>query len=253
MNRLDEARMPIVTPEMGCTLSRIHSRAPDCTLATSLTALVSKHSRNNSDDSISYSTGVKIRSDARTAIHRRHPMANTEPSPESTKSDSAAFDTAGDSTTPNQFDATGHENSYQNDPTIDESMSQTNNRLRRYLADELGNCRDEDLDQRISELETLMSETEQQSIEADINAMAALANDTRYTIMRLLAASQEEMCVCEFNVLLDVSDSAVSHALSELTDAGLLTRRKDGKWRKYRATSRATALIAALDGTKSHQ
>lgn len=180
-------------------------------------------------------------------------MTDTGPSVESPEANSAAPNTAGDSAISGQFDSTEHENSYQNDPPIDESMSQTNNRLRRYLADELGDCRDEDFEQRVAELETLLGETDRQSIDADISAMAALANDTRYTIMRILAASQEEMCVCEFNVLLDVSDSAVSHALSELTDAGLLTRRKDGKWRKYRATSRATALLAALDGTKSHQ
>jgi ArsR family transcriptional regulator len=245
--------MLIVNPEMGCTQSRTRNRELDCMPANGLNALVNKHSRNNSDDSISYSTGVKIRSGAHTAIHRLHPMTDTEPSPESPEADRSALDTVGDSTTPDQFDSTEHTNSYQNDPPIDESMSQTNNRLRRYLADELGDCRDEDLEQRMGELEALFGETNQQPIDADINAMAALANDTRYTIMRVLAASQEEMCVCEFNVFLDVSDSAVSHALSELTDAGLLTRRKDGKWRKYRATSRAIALIAALDGTKSHQ
>jgi len=48
-----------------------------------------------------------------------------------------------------------------------------------------------------------------------------------------------------------VSDSAISHALSQLTDAGLVTRRKEGKWRMYRATPRANAVLVALDGSRS--
>jgi DNA-binding transcriptional ArsR family regulator len=47
-----------------------------------------------------------------------------------------------------------------------------------------------------------------------------------------------------------VSDSAISHALSDLRDAGLVTRRKDGTWRYYEATDRAEALLAALDDTR---
>ena len=68
------------------------------------------------------------------------------------------------------------------------------------------------------------------------------------TEFRILHIADEELCVCEFTPLLDVSDSAISHALSQLTEAGLLTRRKDGKWRKYRATAHASAVLIALDG-----
>ena len=42
----------------------------------------------------------------------------------------------------------------------------------------------------------------------------------------------------------------MSHALSDLTEAGLVTRRKNGTWRYYEATERATALLAALDRTR---
>ena len=80
--------------------------------------------------------------------------------------------------------------------------------------------------------------------------LSALANKTRYRIVRILHIADEELCVCEFTPLLDVSDSAISHALSQLTEAGLLTRRKDGKWRKYRATARASAVLIALDGSR---
>ncbi|WP_394296231.1 ArsR/SmtB family transcription factor [Halorubrum lacusprofundi] len=86
----------------------------------------------------------------------------------------------------------------------------------------------------------------------DVELLSALGNETRYKIVRMLhAADGDELCVCELSPLLDVSDSAISHALSKLTDAGLVTRRKEGKWRMYRATPRANAVLVALDGSRS--
>jgi DNA-binding transcriptional ArsR family regulator len=126
----------------------------------------------------------------------------------------------------------------------------TNDRLQRYLTDELGECRDEDLSRRIAELEALDSATGTSTIEADVGVLSAVANETRYKLVRLLYAADEELCVCELSPLLDVSDSAISHALSQLLEAGLVTRRKEGKWRKYRTTNRATALVVALEGTR---
>lgn len=127
----------------------------------------------------------------------------------------------------------------------------TNDRLRRYLTDELGECCDEDVEQRVDELEELGAQTDETALKSDVQVLSALANETRYKIVRLLHATDGELCVCEFSPLLDVSESAISHALSDLTKAGLVTRRKDGKWRKYRATGRATALLVALDGTQT--
>jgi len=128
-------------------------------------------------------------------------------------------------------------------------MSSTD-RLRRYVTDECGSCTDEDLSQRLAELEELNAATGESELEADVELLSALANETRYTIVRLLHTADDELCVCEISPLLDVSDSAISHALSRLTDAGLVTRRKDGKWRKYEATARANALLVALDGSR---
>lgn len=125
-----------------------------------------------------------------------------------------------------------------------------NDRLQRYLTDELGDCRDEDLSRRLAELEALDSTTETSTIASDVDALSAIANETRYKIVRLLYAADEELCVCELSPLLDVSDSAISHALSQLLEAGLVTRRKEGKWRKYRTTNRATALVVAVEGTR---
>jgi DNA-binding transcriptional ArsR family regulator len=55
--------------------------------------------------------------------------------------------------------------------------------------------------------------------------------------------------VCELNAVVDVSESGLSHALSALVDAGLVEGRKDGRWKMYRATNRAVALVTVLDGS----
>ncbi len=124
-------------------------------------------------------------------------------------------------------------------------------RLQRYLTDEQGSCTSAALQERLEELEELETAVGGPNLDADVDMLSALANETRYKIVRILHTANEELCVCEFAPLLDVSDSAISHALSQLTDAGLLTRRKDGKWRKYSVTNRATAVLIALDGSRS--
>lgn len=128
-------------------------------------------------------------------------------------------------------------------------MSSTD-RLRRYLDDECGGCTDEDISQRLAELEEIDATMDSSKLAGDVDLLSALGNETRYRIVRILHTAGEELCVCEFAPLVDVSDSAISHALSELTDAGLVTRRKDGKWRKYRTTPQANALLVALDGSR---
>ena len=124
-------------------------------------------------------------------------------------------------------------------------------RLQRYLTDERGSCTNDALQERLEELEELDEAVGGPGFKSDIDLLSALANETRYKIIRLIHTAGEELCVCEFAPLLEVSDSAISHALSQLTEAGLLTRRKDGKWRKYRTTRRATALLIVLDGSRS--
>ncbi|MFP8953766.1 ArsR/SmtB family transcription factor [Natrialbaceae archaeon A-arb3/5] len=129
-------------------------------------------------------------------------------------------------------------------------MAESTDRLRRYLEDELGECRSEDLQERLSELENLESLLNEETVSKDVQTLSALGNETRYRLVRLLVEADNELCVCEIAPLVDVSDSAVSHALSTLADAGLVTKRKDGRWRKYRATNRASALLTVLDGSR---
>jgi len=102
----------------------------------------------------------------------------------------------------------------------------------------------------MAELEALKESTDGSELESDIDLLSALGNETRYKIVRTLHAADDELCVGEFSPLFDVSDSAISHALSKLITAGLVTRRKEGKWRMYRATPRANAILIALDGSR---
>jgi DNA-binding transcriptional ArsR family regulator len=131
-------------------------------------------------------------------------------------------------------------------------MTQDTTRLRRLIAEEVGECCDADVAARLDELEALAASTPE-DVAADLDALSTLGDGTRHRIVRLLAAAEGELCVCEFSPLLDVSESAVSHALSDLTDAGLLTRRKEGTWRYYRTTERADRLVDALDATRGER
>jgi len=128
-------------------------------------------------------------------------------------------------------------------------MSQESQRLRRLIEDEVGGCCDADVDTRLDELEGLTDAVPNRA-DADRTALGTLGDETRYRIVRLLDAADGELCVCEFSPLLDVSDSAISHALSDLTDSGLVEHRKDGKWRYYAPTERAERLVDALDATR---
>lgn len=131
-------------------------------------------------------------------------------------------------------------------------MSQETGRLRRLIEEDIGACCDADVDARLAALRAL-DERVPPDVSADLAALSALGNDTRHRIVRLLCAAERELCVCELTPLLDVSDSATSHALSDLSAAGLVTRRKEGTWRYYRATDRAAALIEALDATRGER
>lgn len=128
-------------------------------------------------------------------------------------------------------------------------MSQQPDRLERLITDQQGECCAADIEARVETLERHVADFPPDT-DRDQTALKVLSNDTRYTIARLLTAADRELCVCEITPVVEVSDSAVSHALSDLSDAGLVTRRKEGKWRYYEATDRATALLAAVDDTR---
>lgn len=124
-------------------------------------------------------------------------------------------------------------------------MAESTTRLRNLLREELGECCDADVDRRLGELHALADEAF--ADDAVRSVFAVLGNETRYRLARALAVADDELCVCELESLVDVSESAVSHALSDLVDAGLVTRRKEGNWRYYDATDTADNLFQTAD------
>jgi DNA-binding transcriptional ArsR family regulator len=126
-------------------------------------------------------------------------------------------------------------------------MNSGRDRLRSLLADELGECTETDVSRRLAELDDLLEEAGVADVSTDVGILSTLGNETRYRIVRLLATADDELCVCEFAPLLDRSESTVSHSLTTLADAGLVERRREGKWHYYRATPFAERLLDALD------
>ncbi|MBP1986860.1 ArsR/SmtB family transcription factor [Halolamina salifodinae] len=122
-------------------------------------------------------------------------------------------------------------------------MTESRPRLRRRIEAEVGECCDADVEQRLAELDELADAAG----DGGVDAFAALGNDTRHRLTRLLSAAEGDLCVCELDPLVDVSESAVSHALADLVDAGLASRRKEGNWRYYRSTDLAEDLLAVVD------
>ena len=120
-------------------------------------------------------------------------------------------------------------------------MGETQPRIRRLLAEKLDDCCEEDVEHRLDELQSLAEDTFDDDPVRPV--FAVLGNETRYRLVRALAAADDDLCVCELESLVDVSESAVSHALSDLVDVGLLTRRKEGNWRYYSSTTLAESLF----------
>lgn len=89
------------------------------------------------------------------------------------------------------------------------------------------------------------------ALDADLETLAALSGTTRYEALRCLAEADSGVCVCQLEAALDVSQGAVSQALSRLARAGLVDRRKRGRWRYYSTTDRAEAVLETLDAIRT--
>ena len=61
----------------------------------------------------------------------------------------------------------------------------------------------------------------------------ALADPTRVAIVNRLGTA-DEVCVCELNAELDLSQPTVSHHLKVLREAGLVASTRRGTWAYYR-------------------
>ena len=80
-----------------------------------------------------------------------------------------------------------------------------------------------------------------------LRSLQAMAEETRFDIVRRLAAG--ERCVCELQEEMDAAQSRLSFHLKKLRDAGVLRDRKVGRWVYYRLDPEALDAVAALLGT----
>ena len=69
-----------------------------------------------------------------------------------------------------------------------------------------------------------------------------LADPARLRLLSLIAAAGEA-CACDLVAPLGRSQPTVSHHLSVLVDAGLLTRTQRGKWAWYRVVPERLAVL----------
>lgn len=127
-------------------------------------------------------------------------------------------------------------------------MTEPATRIRRLVADTIDGCREADVERRLEELDSLAADVLEDDGARPV--FSVLGNETRYRLARALAAADEELCVCELEALVDVSESAVSHALADLVEAGVASRRKEGNWRYYDATPLAVELLETASGSR---
>lgn len=64
-----------------------------------------------------------------------------------------------------------------------------------------------------------------------IEILKALSDENRLRILNLL--TQQTLCVCELEVLLDMNQSNVSRHLGKLKSAGIIISMKEGQWVRY--------------------
>jgi len=77
--------------------------------------------------------------------------------------------------------------------------------------------------------------------------LSALADESRLRAFLLLR--DQELCVCQIIEVLGLSPSTVSRHMTLLYQAGLVERRKEGKWHYYRiAAAKATRRRASSAG-----
>lgn len=76
-----------------------------------------------------------------------------------------------------------------------------------------------------------------------INVMKALRDPNRVKIVKML--QHGELCVCEIQEALGVSQPTVSKHLKILEEAGLLNSRKEGLWVHYRLHDGSASPYAA--------
>lgn len=72
--------------------------------------------------------------------------------------------------------------------------------------------------------------------EGMINIFKALGDENRLRIVNLLINA--ELCVCELEVMLEMTQSNVSRHTNKLKNAGIISSSKDAQWVHYKVSSK---------------
>ncbi len=78
-----------------------------------------------------------------------------------------------------------------------------------------------------------------------VNVARALADESR--VRALLALRGGELCLCQIIELLGLAPSTVSKHMDVLFRAGLVERRKEGRWHYFQLAGRPAPLYPGLD------
>lgn len=84
-------------------------------------------------------------------------------------------------------------------------------------------------------------------IEAVADLCRVLSDPHRVRILGLLAAQENEVCVCDLASQLGRSQPTATYHLKKLEEAGLLDRRADRKWAYYTPTPAAIDVLVRLE------
>ena len=77
-----------------------------------------------------------------------------------------------------------------------------------------------------------------------INLLTALANKNRWRILEIL--SDGEICVCQFPLLISITQPAISQHLKVLLEAGLVDVRQEGVKRLYSLSQNGKKVFSTI-------
>lgn len=94
-----------------------------------------------------------------------------------------------------------------------------------------GLCESKNPNKHIKELETMVSQIDEENVKRQSYAFKALADTNRIKILQLL--KNRSMCSCEITVALDLTEPNTSHHLNLLERNNIVRTEKRGKWIFY--------------------
>lgn len=84
---------------------------------------------------------------------------------------------------------------------------------------------------------------DEETLARGVARFKALADPTRLTILSLMVARRDAICVCKVNEFFDLGQPTISHHLKVLRDAGLVASERRANWAYYHLHPAAEAWV----------